>query len=277
MKILENYTSEMKLRRYSENSIKVYTGCFKIFVEYYQGEDIRYVSEEKIKAFLKMMVDRNKISSSYQNQLINSIKFYYEKILHLPRKTYFIDRPRKESKIPIILSQDEVRRIFKECTYLKHRAILQLIYSAGLRESEVIHLKVSNIDSESMVIHVQQAKGNKDRTAPLSIRTRDILRQYYKSLPVKPKTYLFAGQFGELYSASSIRQFLNKYAEQAGIKKNVFPHLLRHCFATHAHDAGTDIYMLQKVLGHKHIKTTQRYTHLSTESIAGMGTPDMNL
>ncbi|MBV5347850.1 tyrosine-type recombinase/integrase [bacterium] len=274
MEILENYTNELKRRGFAKNTITVYSSCFTVYLNNFKGKDIRYVSEEHIKNFLLSMLDNYNISPSYQNQLINAIKFYYEQILHQPRKVYYINRPKVEKKIAVILSQDEVRRIFNECHYLKHKAILYLIYSAGLRESEVINLKLSDIDSENMVIYIQQSKGKKDRIVPLSEKTLTLLREYYKSLTPKPETYLFQGQFKEQYSASSIREFLNKYAFLAGIKKNVYPHLLRHCFTTHSYEAGIDLHLLQDVLGHKSFKTTQGYIHNSTQRVAQMSTPD---
>jgi len=276
VKIIENYTSELQRRNFSKNTVKVYTGCFEIFINNHPGQDIRYISGENILKFLKMMVDTKHISSSYQNQLINAIKFYYEQILHLPRKTYYIDRPRRESKLPVVLSKDEIRRLFAVIANLKHKSILQVIYSAGLRESEVINLKITDINSAEHLILLRQAKGNKDRYVKLSDNTLLLLREYFKVY--RPVSFLFYSQCNknEQYSASSIRQFLNKYAKLAGIIKNVYPHLIRRCYATHLFEYGTDIAMLKNALGHKNIKTTMVYTHISTQSIAQMASPDMS-
>ena len=277
MKVLDNYTAELKRRQFSQNTVKVYTGCFKLFIEFYSSDDVRYISEQKIKDFLRFMVDEKHISPSYQNQLINAIKFYYEKILHRARKTYYIERPVKASKLPVILSQSEIKQIFDACTYLKHKLIMQIIYSAGLRESEVINLKFSDIDRQNKVIHISQGKVKKDRNATLSPKTLQMLEQYYKSLAVKPKTFVFEGQFSEQYSASSIRQFLNKYACMAGITKKVYPHLFRHCYATHSLEHGVDMSLIQRSLGHNNIKTTQRYAQMSTQLIGRQYTPDQDL
>lgn len=271
---IDRYKNELIRLKYASNSIKVYMQCFNKFLLHFKARDYRNISDDDIKNFLLFLVETDNISSEYQNQIINAVKFYYEKVLHRPRKTYNINRPRKETKLPVVISQGEVKAMFDVCTNLKHKAILLIIYSAGLRESEVINLQVSDIDSKNMVIHIRQAKGAKDRLAPLSAKMLEVLRDYYKEY--KPKLYLFEGQFSYKYSATSIQSIIKQLAAKANVNRRVYPHLIRHCFATHSFEAGTELALLQKVLGHKNIKTTMIYTHISTQSISGMSTPDQN-
>ncbi len=271
---IDKYKNELIRLNYAVNSIKVYLQCFTKYLQYFEGRDYRNISDAEIKNYLLHLVNNDKISGNYQNQIINSIKFYYEKVLNRPRKTYSINRPRKQTKLPEVLSQAEIKSMFDVCTNLKHKAILLLMYSAGLRESEVINLCVSNIDSKEMVINIKQAKGAKDRIAPLSPKMLEVLREYYKQY--KPENYMFKGQFKEQYSATSIRNIVNQLAEKAKITRNVHPHLIRHCFATHCFEAGTELALLQRVLGHKNIKTTMIYAHISKRKISQMSTPDQN-
>ena len=168
------------------------------------------------------------ISISQQNQRINAIKFYYEKVLGREKQYYDLHRPNKEHKLPEVLSKTESKRIFAVTTNLKHKCILMLLYSAGLRRSELLNLKVSDIDSERMVINIRGAKGMKDKISLLSDNLLKLLRIYYKEY--KPKKYLFEGQKGGKYSPTSVANILKKAALKAGIKKTVTPYMLRHSF-----------------------------------------------
>lgn len=274
MKLLQTYKAELIRRKYSDNTVKVYLNMFGIFIKYFAGKDIRYISDINIKQFLLDTVN-NGASISYQNQLINSIKFYYEKVLNRPKKTYYINRPIKEKRLPVLLSQNEICCIIKQIKNLKHKAIFYLLYSCGLRVSEIINIKISNVDSERMIINIIQAKGKKDRQVPLSNNVLKILREYYKLF--KPTEYLFNGQSKPKYSAKSIQKFLQSYAIKAGIKKRIYPHLIRHCSFTHMMEEGTDINIIQKIAGHSNVKTTMVYAHLSTSFISGIKTPDQFL
>lgn len=271
---IERYKNELTRLIYATNSIKVYVQCFSKYLKYFKGRDYRNISDAEIKEYLLHLVNAEKISANYQNQMINAIKFYYEKVLNRPRKTYSINRPRKETKLPVILSQGEIKSMVDVCDNLKHKAIIMLMYSAGLRESEVINLRISDIDSRNMIITIRQAKGAKDRIAPLSPKMLELLRQYW--LQYKPVSYLFEGQFSDQYSATSIRNIVKQLAVKAKVNRRVYPHLIRHCFATHSFEAGTDLALLQTVLGHKNIKTTMIYTHISTRKVSQMATPDQH-
>ncbi|MBC7571077.1 MAG: tyrosine-type recombinase/integrase [Spirosoma sp.] len=204
------------------------------------------------------------------------MKFYCEKVLGGKRKLYTLQRPAKERQLPVVLNSDEITRIFAQLKNLKHRTVLMLIYSAGLRISEAINLKIKDIDSERMQIRVEQSKGKKDRYTLLSQKALLLLRNYYQEY--KPVNYLFEGQDSPTYLAKSIQLILKRACEQAGIKKHVTVHTLRHSFATgptHRHllENGTDLRYIQLLLGHESSKTTEIYTHLTTKGFDQIKSP----
>lgn len=260
----EEYRMKLIELRYSEKTLKAYAPLFEEFINYYPTHDIKTIDEPMIIRFLRFLVTERRVSSNYQNQAINAIKFYYERVLGGQRKFYFIDRPIKEKTLPVVLSTEEVTLILKTIKNLKHKAILMTIYSAGLRISEAINLKIKDIDSNRMQIRVQQSKGKKDRYTLLSQKTLDILRLYFKAY--KPQEWLFEGQTpGEPYAVRSIQHIFEAAVTKAGIKKNVSVHTLRHSFATHLLENGTDLRYIQSLLGHENSKTTEIYTHITTK------------
>ncbi len=267
----ESYLLKIKELRYSENTIKNYVSLFEEFINHYPTEDIDQIDERKIIAFCQYLVIDRKVSASYQNQAINAIKFYYEKVLGGKRRLYALQRPDKEKQLPTVLSTEEVGRIFANLKNLKHRAVLMLIYSAGLRISEAINLKIKDIDSERMQIRIEQSKGKKDRYTLLSQKVLLLLRDYYRQY--KPIEYLFEGQDSPTYSTKSIQMVLKQACSQAGIKKHVTVHTLRHSFATHLLEAGTDLRYIQILLGHESSKTTEIYTHLTTKGFDQIKSP----
>jgi len=268
-KLLANYEVELQLRNYCYHTVKCYVGLVRKFIMYFYKHP-SFISEEEIKTYL-----RESSSQALLKQRIGSIKLFYDLVIKDPLKFKYIQYPRREQHLPDVLSQNEVRQLFAACKNLKHKAILFLFYSTGMREGEVINLKIKDIDSELMQIHIRQAKGKKDRIVPLSEPTLKALREYFRE--EKPRNYLFNGQFSDRYSATSIQQFVKKYAAIAKIKKRVYPHLLRHCSATHMVEAGTDMALIQNILGHKSQKTTMIYAHLSNSLISQIRTPDTAL
>ena len=180
-------------------------------------------------------------------------------------------RPKKPWKLPAVLAEDEVLTLIKCITNIKHRTMVMAGYSAGLRVSEIVGLKPANIDSKRMMIHIQGAKGKKDRMVPLSKKLLETMRAYYKTY--KPTVYLFEGQKGVAYNVRSVQEILQKAKEKAGIKKAGSVHMLRHSYATHLMEAGTDIRIIQELLGHNSIRTTMRYTHVSKKEIGRIGSP----
>ena len=265
------YTEKLKELRYSINTQHVYTDLFEEFINYYPDEAPDNISEEEIIAFLRYLVNERKISTSYQNQSINSIKFYYERVLGGKRKIYLIERPRKEKYLPEVLSEEEVAAILKSITNIKHKALIMTIYSGGLRITELINLRIKDIDSNRMQIRIEQSKGKKDRYTLLSKKTLITLRQYFSEY--KPKVWLFEGEGGGQYTDSSIYQIFKKALAAAGIKKKVSIHSLRHSFATHLLENGTDLRYIQSLLGHSSSKTTEIYTHITTKGFDQIKNP----
>jgi len=264
-KILKEYKNLLVQKRYSDNTIGMYCNYFGDFCKYFIGQDLKEITTAEINNYILNLIELKNISISQQNQRINAIKFYYEKVLGREKQYYELHRPKKEHKLPKVLSKKEVKRIFDVTKNLKHKCILMLIYSAGLRRSELLNLMPDDIDSERMVIHINGAKGKKDRISLLSDNLLQLLRQYYKEY--RPKKYLFEGQNGGRYSASSVANILKKAAIKAGIRKNVTPHMLRHSFATHLLEQGTDLRYIQELWGHDSSKTTEIYTHVSKKAI----------
>lgn len=257
----ESYLRKLELKRYANNTVKTYVCCFEAFLNHYKDRKLEELDEPDIRAYLQKLV-REQFSNSYLNQAINAIKFYYEVVLEMPNRFYAIERPRKETKLPQVLAKEEVLAIIANTNNIKHRCIVSLLYSAGLRRNEVLDLKPGDIDGKRMVICVRSAKGNKDRYTLLSHTLLKDLRNYY--IQWRPKTYLFEGPGGERYSPESITQIVKKASRKAKIKKRVTPHMLRHSFATHLLEAGTDLRYIQVLLGHSSTKTTEIYTHVAT-------------
>ena len=268
-------TAKMVELRYSSNTIKTYQNAFVEFINYHHTSDIDKIDETKIVAYLRYLVTDRKVSTSYQNQAINSIKFYYEKVLRGNRKIYTIDRPKLEKTLPTILSMEEIQALISHTENIKHKAMLMLAYSAGLRVSELINLKISDIDSKRNQITIHQGKGKKDRMTLLSKKALDILRIYF--VEYKPKDYLFEGQFGKEYSARSIQMVMQNSLQKAGINKKATMHTLRHSFATHLLENGTSLRYIQSLLGHSSSKTTEIYTHVTTKGFDQIKNPLDNL
>jgi integrase/recombinase XerD len=271
----DNFIEKLQEMRYSPHTIQTYSSLFEEFINFYHRFDISRIDEHQIIAFLRHLVTERKVSISYQNQSINAIKFYYERVLGSQRKIYLVDRPRTEKTLPIVLSPEETQLILVAPTNLKHRAILTTIYSAGLRVSEAIALKKNDIDSKRMQIRVSQAKGKKDRYTLLSPKTLDLLRRYVTEF--KPKEYLFEGPNNQPYSDRSIQSILKEAVKKAGIEKRITVHTLRHSFATHLLENGTDLRYIQSLLGHESSRTTEIYTHITTKGFDQIKSPLDNL
>lgn len=269
--LLKQYRNELIRLKYSENTLPVYCKGFKTYCEFLGEKHPKDAELSDIKTFLLYMVENFGISSSHENQLINSIKFYYENILNLSRITCYLNRPKTEERLPTVLSKEEITKMLSVVNNVKHQAIIRVFYGSGLRLSELINLKVKDIDSQRMVIIIRQGKGKKDRQTLLPLSLLNYLRKYY--LEYKPKEYLFEGQGSPKYTARSIQEVIKQAGQKAAINKRVHPHVLRHTFATHLHESGTDLRYIQELLGHRHVKTTERYTHVSAASITKIISP----
>ena len=251
-------------RQYSYNTRKAYGGCFRQYLQYLGDRSPAEVTRAEVEHYLLLRVRDEGISESYQNTLINAIKFYYEKVLGRDRTVYDIARPRKRETLPKVLGREEVARMIDRTSNVKHRCMVMLLYGGGLRLSEVLGLLPSDVDSGRMTITVRRSKGKKDRLVPLPRRLLEPLRAYYRAH--RPLTWLFEGQtIGEPYSKRSLQLVVKQAAVRAGIKRAVTAHMLRHSYATHLLEAGTDIRYIQEVLGHASIKTTERYTHVAVD------------
>ena len=266
----EIYLQKLELKQYSNNTVKSYVSCFETFINHYPKEPIDHLNEQDIRNYLQYLIKINK-SKSYINQAINSIKFYYEVVLGMPNRFYSIERPIKDRKLPLVLSKENVRKMIESTNNIKHRCVISLLYSAGLRRSELINLKLEDIDSSRMLIRVEDAKGNKDRYTLLSKNALDDLRKYFTEY--LPKIYLFEGQYGGTYSANNVGKIITNAAIKAGIQKKVSPHTLRHSFATHLLESGTDLRYIQLLLGHSSTKTTEIYTHVAKSSFDSIKNP----
>lgn len=267
----ETYLLKLKELRYSERTLKNYKGHFEELINHYPKHDIDKIDERMIIAFCQFLVIERKVSASYQNSAINAIKFYYERVLGGQRKFYSLTRPLQEKTLPNVLNIKEVTDLLKATKNVKHHAILVTIYSAGLRIGEVVNLRIKDIDSTRMQIRVQQSKGKKDRYTILSTKTLQILREYVKSY--RPKEFLFEGAEGGQYSVRSIQNFFSDSCKKASIAKKVSVHTLRHSFATHLLEKGTDLRYIQLLLGHESSKTTEIYTHMTTKGFDQIVSP----
>lgn len=246
------------LKQYSSSSIKTYKQMFTIFLGKFKERDLKAISKEEIEGFIYELIKKKSISESYQNQIINAIKAFYEHALKLPREYYNIQRPKKALSIPNVLSSHEVLNIIQAPKNIKHKAILTTIYSGGLRISELINLRIVDVHSEEGYLYIKDSKGKKDRKTILSKQLVLLLRQYYKQY--KPSYWLFEGQAGDKYSASSIRAIFRKAVKDTNSNPWSTVHTLRHSFATHCIENNINMRHLQNMLGHSSPKTTEIYT-----------------
>ncbi len=260
----------LQQKRLSENTVNTYTEVTAFFLRYKMLKKVESYSVKLIEQFNYDFIYKANRSVSYQNQCINGIKkFLLFKNLEINPLT--IERPKKEKQLPTVLSIDEIKAIFNTLTNLKHKTLLSLLYSGGLRIGEALSLKVEDIDSKRMLIHIKQAKGKKDRYTLLSTSFLKLLREYY--LAYKPSVYLFEGQNEKQYSNASAQAVLKKALKKAKITKRVTLHTLRHSFATHLLENGTDIRYIQELLGHNSPKTTMIYTHVTNTSLNNIKNP----
>jgi Site-specific recombinase XerD len=268
----QGYRETLEQKRYSDSTIRTYCAYFKDYMYHFRNAGLSEISTEQINNYILQLIRNEGISASQQNQRINAIKFYYEKVEHTEHRVFLIDRPRKKQTLPSVLSKLEIQQIIKNCSNLKHKCILSLIYSAGLRRSELINLKITDIHSDRGLIRIENTKGQKDRYSLLSVPLLEQLREYYKQF--RPQNWLFEGPIaGNQYSATSIAKILNEASWKAGIRRKTTPHMLRHSFATHLLEQGTDLRYIQELLGHGSSKTTEIYTHVSRQHIGQIKNP----
>lgn len=259
-------------QRYSPSTIKTYTETLGVFFKFHSKKETHELRNEDLAEFINTYVIQLGHSYSYQNQFINAIKLFFGKVEQRNIVVEQIQRPRTENKLPNVLSKQEVKMILESLQNTKHKTMLCMIYACGLRRGELLKLKPQDILSDRMLLHIKQAKGKKDRIVPLSEKLVGMLRDYYKGY--KPQVWLFEGQkVGDAYSERSLELVFKHALKQAGIRKPATLHWLRHSYATHLLENGTDLRYIQELLGHKSSKTTEIYTHVSTLSIQKIKSP----
>lgn len=269
---IEQFSRWLQSRRYSDNTVKSYTDALKSFLLFHHEKRMEDLTNDDLIAYNNDYILKNEFSASYQNQVVNAVKLFFRTVENKRMDEALIHRPKREKKLPNVLSKEEVKLILNAHSNIKHKAMLSLIYSCGLRCSELLALKPVHIDSKRNILIIKQAKGKKDRIVPLSDKILALLREYYKAY--KPKAYLFEGQnAGQAYDDRSLQQVLKQAIQKVGITKPVTLHWLRHSYATHLLENGTDLRYIQELLGHNSSKTTEIYTHVSTKSIQNIKSP----
>ncbi len=269
---IEKFKQWMHSKRYSESTVTSYSEALKSFLIYYREKPIAEITNDDVIVYNNDFILKNNLSASYQNQIVNAIKLFFQTVIDTKIMVDKIHRPKRAKLLPNVLSKEEVKLILNAHSNYKHRMMLSLIYSCGLRCGELLVLKPVNIDSKRNIVLLKNAKGKKDRIVPLSPFILEMLREYFKLF--KPKTYLFEGKTpGELYSEKSLQSVLKQALQKANITKPVTLHWLRHSYATHLLESGTDLRYIQELLGHSSSKTTEIYTHVSTKSIQQIKSP----
>lgn len=248
----------LTLKGYSQSTIKTYKNMLTVFFSKFMDFDLKQITKEQIEGFIYQLIKENNISETYQNQMINAVKSYYEHVLAMPREYYEIKRPKKSINIPNILTENEVLKIIQQPNNIKHKAILWTIYSGGLRISELVNLRITDIHSDNGYIFIKGAKGKKDRKTILSEHLLPLLRNYYKAY--KPAYWLFEGQTGGKYSVASIRAVFRRAVKETNSNPWATVHTLRHSFATHCIQNNINLRHIQNMLGHNNPKTTEIYT-----------------
>lgn len=282
-RLLERMADDMRLRGYSPRTRKVYLGHVRRFLRRARPpadsrtslDDPAHLIPE-VRRFLLHLLGEKDRSHSYANQAVSALKYLFEKVMETEGHGVRLPRPKVERKLPVVMSREEVARLLKAPRNRKHRAILMTVYSAGLRVGEVVRLKVSDIDPDRMLIHVRQAKGRRDRYVMLSPVALDALREYWREHRPRrdPKGWLFPGaRPGRHLTERSVQKVFHKARRKAGIRKKVSVHSLRHAFATHLLESGTDVRFIQKLLGHKSTKTTEIYTRVTKQSLQAIRSP----
>ena len=271
MDVITDFVKILELKRYSRQTIVSYKSHLIHVQKHFKNTSLKKISDEDLFEFVYHLVKVKGISASYQRQIVGSLKLFYKEIFNRAIPFEYLKVTQRERKLPVVLSKSEVTAILNCTNNCKHRAILALIYSSGLRIGELRSLKKEDIDSNRMLIHVRQAKGKKDRYTILSHKVLDLLRSYY--LKYRPKDFLFEGQKGGPYSAESAGQFLKRAVKKSKVTKSVTLHTLRHSFATQLLEDGIGIAHIQKLLGHSNMSTTLIYTHIAVRTLEKIKSP----
>lgn len=265
------YEEFLRLKNYSPNTLITYKSWFIAFLQHFPNRKPSTITKNEIMDYMVYFRNSPKWSATSQNQLISAIKFFFEKLLNRPREEYDLPRAQKPEQLPTVFSESEVLSIIKATDNLKHKTILCLAYAGGLRISEIVNMKVRDIDSKRMVILLRQAKGKKDRIVMLSEKLLIMLRAYYKKY--QPKVWLFEGQSGGQCSTRGIAKMMQTCKEKAKVHKKGGIHAMRHSFATHLLESGIDLVSIKELMGHNSLRTTMGYTHVSKKHISKIQSP----
>ncbi|WP_317898263.1 tyrosine-type recombinase/integrase [Aurantibacillus circumpalustris] len=262
----------MLSKRYSKNTVHTYTDALTTFLRYHSTKNTENLNNHDLIDFNNHYILANKFSASYQNQVVSAIKLFFRKVENKKLDPELIDRPKRPKLLPNILSKEEVKELLEKTSNLKHKAMLSLIYACGLRCGELLRLKPEHLDCNRNLLIIKQSKGRKDRITPLSSKILVLLKEYNKIH--EPRLYLFEGQKpGGMYDERSLQQVLKTNLLKTSIKKPVTLHWLRHSYATHLLENGTDLRYIQELLGHSSSRTTEIYTHVSTKSLQTITSP----
>lgn len=266
-----NFIAMLKLKAYSASTLKTYTIEFSQWLYALGDRSASQVTEIDIKEYLLTCINVLHLSENQIHSRMNALKFYYEKVLGNKSIFLNIPRPKKQNLLPKVLSKSDIAKLFSVTNNSKHRLILKVCYGMGLRVSEVVNLKIMDIDSSRMLVHIVNSKGKKDRYVPLPTSILDELRDYYKEH--KPQIYLFEGQYQKAYSVRSAQSIFKDCLAKANINKKIGIHSLRHSYATHLLEAGTDMVFIQRLLGHNQVKTTEVYAKVTNTFLRKIVSP----
>jgi integrase/recombinase XerD len=272
MEHITKFIQWLSSKRYSPSTIKTYSEALKSFLIFYREKQIAEITNEDVIIYNNEFILKNNLSASYQNQIVNALKLFFKTIQDKQIIIDTIHRPKRGKVLPNILSKEEIKLILTVLTNTKHKTMLSLIYACGLRRSELLQLTFEDIQADRKLLVIKQSKGKKDRIVPISDKIIEMLRDYYKEY--RPKKWLFEGQRENTkYSDRSLEEVLKKSIRLAQINKPVSLHWLRHSYATHLLESGTDLRYIQELLGHSSSKTTEIYTHVSTKNIQNIKSP----
>ena len=288
---IQQFVDKLLLKAYSYNTVKNYRSHFHSFLHVLAkgiersikpgiqpdfqtvfAKTLNDATQGQLEKYLRWRQNQKNYSESDQNTHINALKFYYEQVLNRPRMLFNLPRPKKPKKLPVVWAEEDVVKLINAIKYPKHRLMLVMAYAHGMRVSEVASLKLADMDSKRMQIHLKGAKGKKDRIVNLSPAALEAIKNYYKKF--KPKIYLFENEeTGEPISLRTIQKVFEYAKQRAGLHKKAGIHSLRHSYATHLHEHGVDIKFLKELLGHSSLKTTETYTHVSKRDISKIVSP----
>jgi integrase/recombinase XerD len=271
---LEQFVQQLKLRAYSSSTIKTYRNEFLQLLKLLNKKHVNALTPDDLKRYMVYVMDKEGVKENTAHSRLNALKFYFEQVLKREKFFWEIPRPKKPLLLPKVLNEDELGKLFRALVNKKHKAMLFTIYSAGLRVSELVKLKMKDIDSGRMLVHIEQAKGKKDRYVGLSPVLLDMLRNYLKTYKPGPKVFLFESeQTFAAYPTRTVQKIFTDAKNKAGINKEVGVHALRHSFATHLLEKGTDVHYIKELLGHFDIRTTERYLHVSNKQMVNIISP----